>query len=264
MVESKWCATSISYVAAGLAHKKYAGSNVPLILRTKTESGISGAGSDQGQLVRDGSARPYLRKRLKRFKLSSSYLRTVKDIMTGKVVCLEERNDLADVMEIMQRGKFRHVPIVDKQKSLVGIISDRDVLRHLPFREDQCELQAEVFRTGLFYVDPKEPIIRQPISRIMKRDITYVPPDCRFHDAVKMLYGMKISCLSVINDGKKLLGIVTVTDVIRGLLAAYALFEINPLKHFTCRISVRQATFNQFQILNYESLPQTSYFLICS
>ena len=155
----------------------------------------------------------------------SSVLRTVKDIMTEQVVCLEERNDLAKVMEVMQRGKFRHVPIVDKQKSLVGIISDRDVLRHLPFREDTFEPQDEVFRTGLFYVDLKEPIIRQPASRIMKRDITYVPPDCSFHDAVTMLYEMKISCLPVTDDRKKLLGIVTVTDVIRGLLAAYALFE---------------------------------------
>ncbi len=43
--------------------------------------------------------------------------------------------------------------------------------------------------------------------------------------AVKMLYEMKISCLSVTDDGNKLLGIVTVTDVLRGLLAAYALFE---------------------------------------
>ncbi len=43
--------------------------------------------------------------------------------------------------------------------------------------------------------------------------------------SVKMLYEMKISCLPVTDDGNKLLGIVTVTDVIRGLLAVYALFE---------------------------------------
>jgi len=43
--------------------------------------------------------------------------------------------------------------------------------------------------------------------------------------AVKMLYERKISCLSVTDDGNKLLGIVIVTEVIRRLLAAYALFE---------------------------------------
>ncbi len=40
-----------------------------------------------------------------------------------------------------------------------------------------------------------------------------------------MLYEMKISCLPVTDEDKKLVGIVTVTDVMRGLLAAYRLFE---------------------------------------
>ena len=154
-----------------------------------------------------------------------SVLRTVKDVMTEQVVCLEERDNLAKVIEVMQRGKFRHVPIVDKQKRLVGIISDRDVLHYLPFHKNQRHLQAEVFRAGLFDVDPNEPIMLQPINRIMKRDITHAPPDCSFHEAVKMLQEMNISCLPVTDDEKQVLGIVTVSDVMRGLLAAYGLFE---------------------------------------
>jgi len=155
----------------------------------------------------------------------SSALKTVKDIMTEQVVCLEEQDNLAKVMKVMQKGKFRHVPVVDKQKRLVGIISDRDVLRLLPFRGGQNRPRTEVFRAELFDVDPDEPVIRQPINRIMKRDIIHVHPNCGFHDAVKMLHEMRISCLPVTDDEKKLLGIVTVIDVMRGLLAAYALFE---------------------------------------
>jgi len=77
----------------------------------------------------------------------------------------------------------------------------------------------------LFDVDPDEPIMLQPINRIMKRDITHAPPECSFHEAVKMLQETSISCLPVTDDEKKLLGIVTVSDMMRGLLAAYALFE---------------------------------------
>jgi acetoin utilization protein AcuB len=155
----------------------------------------------------------------------SSVLQTVKDIMTEQVVCLAEQHNLAKVMEVMQRGKFRHVPIVDKQKRLVGLISDRDVLRHLPFRAGQRQPQTEGFHYGLFDVDLNEPAIRQPVNRIMKRDITHVPPTCSFYDAAKMLREMSVSCLPVTDDEKKLLGIVTVTDMMRGLLAAYTLFE---------------------------------------
>lgn len=58
----------------------------------------------------------------------------------------------------------------------------------------------------------------------MKRDVIHVLPSCDFYDAVEMLYNMKISCLPVTDEKKNLLGIVTVTNVMCGLLAVYALF----------------------------------------
>jgi CBS domain-containing protein len=155
----------------------------------------------------------------------SSVLGTVKDIMTEEVVSLEEQDDVDKVMKVMQKGKFRHVPVVDRQKKLVGIISDRDVLRLLPYRKGQRKPQSEVFRAELFDVDPHEPVVRQQVYRIMNRDVIHVQPDCGFYDVVKMLHEMKISCVPVIDEDKNLLGIATVTDVMRGLLAAYALFE---------------------------------------
>ena len=63
------------------------------------------------------------------------------------------------------------------------------------------------------------------VYRIMNRDVIHVQPDCGFYDVVKMLHEMKISSVPVIDEDNKLLGIATVTDVMRGLLAAYALFE---------------------------------------
>jgi acetoin utilization protein AcuB len=157
----------------------------------------------------------------------SSVLRTVEDVMTEHVVCLERQHTLATVMETMQKGKFRHVPVVDRQKKLVGIISDRDVLHYLPIREGQRRPQPEVFRGGLFDVIPNEPALHESIDRIMKRNIIHVAPNCSFYDAVKMLYEKRISCLPVVDGEKTLLGLVTVTDVMRALLAAYALFEKN-------------------------------------
>jgi acetoin utilization protein AcuB len=155
----------------------------------------------------------------------SRILQTVEDIMTEHVVCLEERESLARVMEVMQRGKFKHVPIVDKQKKLVGIVSDRDVLRYLPFHSRPLKPGNEVFRDRLFDVGPDEMATKQDLEKIMRRDVTSVLVSCDFYTAVKMLYEMNISCLPVTDEEKKVVGIVTVTDVMRGLLAAYGLFE---------------------------------------
>jgi acetoin utilization protein AcuB len=153
----------------------------------------------------------------------SSVLRKAEDIMTEDVVCLEEQDKLCKAMKAMQKGKFRHVPIVDKERRLVGIVSDRDILRHLPMCGKPHEIQQGVFRSRLFHVDPEDPSLELLLRRIMTRDAAHVLPTCSFYKAVKILDEMKISCLPVVDEDKKLLGIVTVTDVMRGLLAAYAL-----------------------------------------
>ena len=161
----------------------------------------------------------------------SSVLRTVEDVMTEQVVYLEEQDNLAKAMDVMQEGKFRHVPIVDKEGRLTGIISDRDVLRYLPIRSRQGQTQGalsagsrdEVFRSRLFDVAPEDASLGLSIKNIMSQEIVHVLPTCSFYDAVKMLHEMKISCLPVVDEEKKLRGIVTATDVMRGLLAAYKL-----------------------------------------
>jgi len=154
----------------------------------------------------------------------SSVLGTVKDIMTEQVVCLQEQENIGSVMKVMQKGKFRHVPIVDTENKLVGIISDRDVLRFLPFRRGQRKPRSDVFRAELFDVEPTEPVLHHQVYRVMNREVIHVKPSFGFHDAVKMLHEKKISCLPVTDKNKNVLGIATVTDVMRGLLAAYALF----------------------------------------
>ena len=154
-----------------------------------------------------------------------SVFQTVRDIMTEQPVCMESNGTLAKAMDIMRKGKFRHVPVVEKQKKLVGVISDRDILLNLPFRCGQSKRLADVFRDRLFDVALNEPAVRQEVRKLMKSDAACVLPDCEFHTAVAMLYDRKISCLPVVDQEKNLLGIVTVTDVMRGLLAAYRLFN---------------------------------------
>jgi acetoin utilization protein AcuB len=155
----------------------------------------------------------------------STILQTVEDIMTEQVVTLDGQETLAKAIETMQKGNFRHVPVVEKQKKLVGIISDRDILQHLPFCSRQSWSKGKAFRDRLFDVAPSEPALKQTVSHIMKCNPVHVLPDCDFYTAVKMLNETKISCLPVVHNEKKLVGIVTVTDVMRGLLAIYALLE---------------------------------------
>jgi CBS domain-containing membrane protein len=150
---------------------------------------------------------------------------TVKDMMTEQVVCLGTGDNLAAAMEAMKNGEFRHVPIVGEEGTMIGILSDRDVLRYLPFMGGQRLPGTGAFRSSLFHVDMSDPSLSLPITSIMTRNVTHIRPDCSFYDAVKMLHELKISCLPVVDEEKKLRGMVTVTDVMRALLRAYELNE---------------------------------------
>jgi CBS domain-containing protein len=157
--------------------------------------------------------------------LSATILKSVKETMTEKVVYMGTSDNMAAAIGAMKNGKFRHIPIVDKKGKLVGILSDRDVLRYLPFVYGQRLPGTGAFRSSLFHVDVKDPSLSLPVTSIMTRNVTHVGPDCVFYDAVKMLHELKISCLPVVDKGKKLLGIITVTDIMRALLGAYELIE---------------------------------------
>ncbi len=62
----------------------------------------------------------------------------VGEFMTRHVVCFHPEDSLADIAESLSTNNFRRVPILD-QGRLVGIISRRDVIRHIRDRQQQDE-----------------------------------------------------------------------------------------------------------------------------
>ena len=67
---------------------------------------------------------------------------TVGEFMTRKVVCFAPEDNLRDIAECLSTYDFRRVPILDHGK-LVGIISRRDVIRHLRDLQQQDEVMKD-------------------------------------------------------------------------------------------------------------------------
>ncbi len=155
----------------------------------------------------------------------SSALQAAEEIMTPEPTCLGAQDDLGRAVQIMQKERLRHVPIVDKGKRLLGIVSDRNVLRHLPFRQNQRP-QGGKFRGKLFQVDPKDKALRTLLCHVMTGDPRCVMPSCSGYDVANALYNKRISCVPVVDENKCLQGIVTMTDLMRVLLGAYEFAKI--------------------------------------
>jgi acetoin utilization protein AcuB len=78
----------------------------------------------------------------------------VKEIMTTEPICLSKQDTLDQAIKVLQEGEFRHAPVVNQAGQLDGLISDRDILRHLPFAGRRPPRPDNVFRGYLFSVKP--------------------------------------------------------------------------------------------------------------
>jgi|SRR5687767_8313362 len=130
----------------------------------------------------------------------------VRDYMTANVNFLRDDARLLDAALLIRRTGNRHVPVVDAEMRVVGIISDRDVSRLAPSR--------------LGHITPDEYnniFEATPISQAMTRDPIVVTPETPVADAVGILYSKRIGALPVVGDDHKLAGILSVSDML-GLL----------------------------------------------
>ena len=66
----------------------------------------------------------------------------VSQVMTRKVVTCKETDTVAELMEMMTKGKFRHLPVVDSGK-VVGLISIGDIVKR---RVQEYESEQEALR----------------------------------------------------------------------------------------------------------------------
>lgn len=125
------------------------------------------------------------------------------DIMTRTVVTVSMDDNLRDIRRIFERHRFHHVVVVESGKA-VGIISDRDVLKHLsPFIGKLSERPQDV------------ECLNRRAHQIMKRRLTYASPNTLVNDAVQLMIQKDLSCLPVLDETGRCIGIVTSRDMLR-------------------------------------------------
>ncbi len=128
----------------------------------------------------------------------------VSHLMTTKVVTLFEEQTLPLAGRLMQFRKIRHLPVVDDNNHVVGIVTHRDVLRS----------QISVL-TGL---DAKERNALQSsvqVKDIMNRDVWTVSQDATAYRAASLLADHRFGCLPVVDNNHHLVGIITDSDFLK-------------------------------------------------
>lgn len=135
---------------------------------------------------------------------ASGYEPQVRDLMTTEVFTLNQDDNLIHLDELMKWKRIRHVPVLNEDSELVGIVTHRDFLRVAISR------LAEMDRGEL-----KSLYKEIPILRIMNRNIMVARPDMPLAQAARIMRKHKYGCLPVVDEDFKLAGLITEADFVR-------------------------------------------------
>ena len=127
---------------------------------------------------------------------------TVRDIMTCHVETAPPEETVLDARDRFRFGGFRHLPVVDGN-TLVGVVSDRDVLRAAGPSLGATEFDDDV-----------GPGTDLTLREIMTSALVTADPTMSIEEAADTMLREDVSALPVL-DERRLVGIVTTADVLR-------------------------------------------------
>lgn len=127
----------------------------------------------------------------------------VRDVMTTKVFTIRVDRKLRAVQEIMDWAHVRHVPVVEADGRLVGVISHRDLLAAAV-----SSLQVKIAAA-----ERAQHLAAAEVRQLMRHPAATIAPDERVQRAAHLMRSLRIGCLPVIDDGR-LVGIITEADLL--------------------------------------------------
>jgi CBS domain-containing membrane protein len=127
---------------------------------------------------------------------------TVKDVMSTAVETLRRNDKLAVADELMKQGRIRHLPVLDEDGYLCGIVSQRDLFRGAILK-------------ALGYAGRAQDLMLRNVvvKEAMTQDLYTVSADTSIKDAARRMVEHKVGCLPVV-EGRSLIGILTETDLV--------------------------------------------------
>jgi predicted CoA-binding protein/predicted transcriptional regulator len=127
----------------------------------------------------------------------------VKERMTKNPTWVTPEEALKDAVWKMERGHFRHLPVVDNEGKLIGMLSDRDIRL---IRPSLAFVGKDDAMVQLWSLAVQQAAVFDPIS---------VKPETTLKEAADLMLRWHVGGLPVADDQHKLIGMITYTDLLR-------------------------------------------------
>jgi acetoin utilization protein AcuB len=140
---------------------------------------------------------------------------TVKEVMTRHPITIDPDAPLGTVTAVMMERGVRHLPVVDSQGRLMGMISDRDA-RSAVVAPAMAEYLSAAGRRRLRSVS--ETLENLRVKDVMTWDAVTIGPEAPVAQAAAIMFEGRFGSLPVV-ERDVLVGIVTERDVLKALAA---------------------------------------------
>ena len=131
----------------------------------------------------------------------------IADYMTANPLTITADTLILDVRRLLDDNHFRHLPVVDEEKRLIGVVTDRDVRSAYPSTIVDEKTYRKIFET----------VAATPVSRIMSTNCSCVSIEATLDEALLVFDRDKVGALPVITEDDVVIGIFSMRD----LTAAY-------------------------------------------
>jgi len=128
---------------------------------------------------------------------------SVRDVMSQNPKTLGRNDQLSLADDVMRAERIRHLPVLDEDGKLCGIVSQRDMFRGA---------LAQALGYGTAAQGKVLAMLR--VKEVMTTEVITIPPDAALAEAARTMLERKIGCLPVLDSDRRLVGILTESDFV--------------------------------------------------
>jgi acetoin utilization protein AcuB len=139
----------------------------------------------------------------------------VKNIMRKDPITIAPEASYLDARALVRERGVRHLPVIDKNKRIVGLLTDRDIREAGPSNATLLSVQELHYLLGKLKVSD----FMTPGDKLVT-----VNPSTMIEKAAQLMHDHKIGCLPVL-EGKEVVGIITEADILESFVDVMGLKE---------------------------------------
>jgi acetoin utilization protein AcuB len=127
----------------------------------------------------------------------------VRELMTPNPITISPDMAVSEALDLMHEHHFRRLPVLNPQKRLIGIVSEKDLMHASPSPA-----------TSLDVWEVRDLLTKVTVDIVMTRAVVTVDESTPAEEAARLMIDSNIGSLPVMR-GSKLVGIITVKDLLQ-------------------------------------------------